>query len=140
MDINQSNLEEEVKQTQENIQENETTATDINEEEMTPEELIVYWKSLYKHIYLSVYDEQEFVWRKINRQEYAQIMDSVSEEDKAIDEVVEARQMMTLQCCLLTPNKDILPELLSEYPGILTSLTAEILKKSGFSKLLTVEI
>lgn len=153
MDIKQTNLDAEEEkvveevtpetpQTDEDIPNEETVNEEAADEEaqLTPEELIAKWKKEYNRIYLSVYDDQEFVWHKINRQEYAQIMDSVDENDKSIDEVVEIRQTLTLEYALLSPDKIYLPDILQEYPGILTSLTAEILKKSGFSKPLTVEI
>lgn len=145
MDIQQTNLEtlEEEKDKVSGTVTDEAVADvveDTEEEQLTPEQLIEKWKALYNHIYLSVYDDQEFVWHKINRQEYAHIMDSVDETDKPIDEVVELRQQLTLEYALLSPDKIYLPDILQEYPGILTSLTAEILKKSGFSKPLTVEI
>lgn len=125
-----------------------TKTTDITEVEhvseldfdsLSPEEKIERWHELYDKIYLSVYDEHEFVWRKIKRREYTEIMNNTPEEN--IDDVVEFRQYLTLKACVLSPhNENELDELIEEYPGLLTSLSSEILKKSGFSKPLTLEI
>lgn len=138
--LNESEQDAMIQQEKETLEAVTETIQEDAEEPLTPEQLIEKWKAVYNHIYLSVYDDQEFVWHKINRQEYAQIMDSIDETDKPIDQVVEQRQTLTLEYALLSPDKKYLPEILQEYPGILTSLTAEILKKSGFSKPLTVEI
>lgn len=109
------------------------------EETLSNDQKIERWRELYQKIYLSVYDEQEFVWRKIKRREYVEIMENTSEEN--IDDVVEYRQYLTIKTCVLSPNNEKeIDDLLEEYPGLLTSLSAEILKKSGFSKPLTIEI
>lgn len=112
---------------------------EIEEAELSNSEKLDRWRALYQKIYLSVYDEQEFVWRKIKRREYVEIMESTTAEE--IDDAVEQRQYLTLKTCILSPSgEQELDELLEEYPGLLTSLSAEILKKSGFSKPLTIEI
>lgn len=112
---------------------------DAPDEELSNDQKIERWRALYQKIYLSVYDEQEFVWRKIKRREYVEIMENTSEEN--IDDVVEYRQYLTIKVCVLSPNVETdLDDLLEEYPGLLTSLSAEILRKSGFSKPLTIEI
>lgn len=109
------------------------------DEALSNDQKVERWRKLYQKIYLSVYDEQEFVWRKIKRREYVEIMDNTSEEN--IDDVVEYRQYLTIKACVLSPNVETeLDDLLEEYPGLLTSLSAEILRKSGFSKPLTIEI
>ena len=130
---------------QETLLEQEVTAekdTEVSKtdfENLTPEEKIERWHALYDKIYLSVYDEHEFVWRKIKRREYTEIMNNTPEEN--IDDVVEFRQYLTLKTCVLSPDVEAhLDDLLEEYPGLLTSLSSEILKKSGFSKPLTLEI
>lgn len=107
-------------------------------EDMTPTEKIRYWKTLYDKIYLSVYDEEEFAWRKIKRREYTEIMENTPEED--IDDVIEYRQYQTIKACVLSPEGEMLDKLIEDYPGLLTSLSGEILKKSGFSKPLTIEL
>lgn len=112
---------------------------DAPDEKLSNDQKVERWRALYQKIYLSVYDEQEFVWRKIKRREYVEIMENTSEEN--IDDVVEYRQYLTLKACVLSPNVETeLDDLLEEYPGLLTSLSAEILRKSGFSKPLTIEI
>lgn len=108
---------------------------------MSPDQKVTLWKTLYNKIYLSVYDEEEFVWRKLKRREYTEIMENTPDEN--IDDVVEYRQYLTIRTCVLSPdatNQELIDDLLEEYPGLLTSLSAEILKKSGFSKPLTIEI
>lgn len=112
---------------------------DVPDENLSNDKKIEKWRALYQKIYLSVYDEQEFVWRKIKRREYVEIMENTSEEN--IDDVVEYRQYLTIKTCVLSPSLDTeIDDLLEEYPGLLTSLSAEILRKSGFSKPLTIEI
>lgn len=136
---------------EQNIKENEKIAAeetaklkqelsdDIPEETLSNDQKIERWRNLYQKIYLSVYDEQEFVWRKIKRREYVEIMENTPEEN--LDDVVEYRQYLTIKTCVLSPNSEQeIDDLLEEYPGLLTSLSAEILKKSGFSKPLTIEI
>lgn len=125
----------------ENITENEQESFTSDEDfsTLSPEEKIERWHKLYDKIYLSVYDEHEFVWRKIKRREYTEIMNNTPEEN--IDDVVEFRQYLTLKTCILSLNSEQeLDDLIEEYPGLLTSLSSEILKKSGFSKPLTLEI
>lgn len=97
------------------------------------------WRNAHEKIYLSVYDEHEFIWRKIKRREYSAIMENTPDEN--LDDVVEYRQLLTIKTCLLSPdNSDAIDKLIEDYPGLLVSLSSEILKKSGFSKPLTIEL
>lgn len=116
----------------------ESTDPILDETLMSPSEKIAHWKELYDKIYLSVYDEQEFAWRKIKRREYTEIMENTS--DEGIDDVIEYRQYLTLKVCILSHTEQELDLILEEYPGLLTSLSGEILKKSGFAKPLTIEL
>lgn len=138
MNLNQSITPAEEEVLQEEIQEEEQKREEDN---VSAESIIETWRAQYGKIYLSVYDEQEFIWRKINRLEYVEIMDNTAEGEENIDDLVEYRQRLTLYKCMLSPtSKEVLDILIDDYPGILTSLSAEILKKSGFSKPLTIEI
>lgn len=119
----------------------EKNEEDIDDTEMY-EQKVQKWKEEYGKIYLSVFDEVELIWHKLNRKTYSEIMDSISEAQDKLSEdmVIEQRQLLVIQRCTIYPEKEVIDEILEEYPGILTSLSTEILKRSGFSKPLTVEV
>lgn len=119
----------------------ETTEEDIDDPEMY-EQKVQKWKEEYGKIYLSVFDEVELVWHKLNRKIYNEIMTAVEENKENVTEdmVIEERQLLVIKRCTIHPSQKEIDEILEDYPGILTSLSAEILKRSGFSRPLTVEV
>lgn len=128
----------------EEAQEADEEEVDEEEDDETKmyEKQIQDWKSAHGKIYLSVFDEVELIWHKLNRKVYNEIMNAINDNDEDMTEemLIERRQLLVIQRCTVHPALSELNEIIDEYPGILTSLSAEILKRSGFSKPLTIEV
>lgn len=141
-DVTENTAEETPENTVEDAAEEtpEDTVEEVTEE--TPEDKIIKWKEAYPNgVFMSVYEEDDFVWHKIGRKDYTAIMESfkdnpeMSEEDAIIN-----RQKALIASCLLYPEEPDFDELFERLPGIIVSLSTEILSRSGFTKPLTVKL
>lgn len=133
---------EEVDKEAQEADEEEIDEEEDDDETKMYEKQIQDWKSAHGKIYLSVFDEVELIWHKLNRKVYNEIMNAINDNDEGMTEemLIERRQLLVIQRCTVHPALSELNEIIDEYPGILTSLSAEILKRSGFSKPLTIEV
>lgn len=87
------------------------------------------WKAEYGKLYKSTIGDFAFIWRKLRRKEYVDIMSQEKTADVQGDKVF-ARQALIVKAVTLYP--DNLDELLEENAGLATSISDEIIIKSGF--------
>ena len=100
------------------------------------EQLIAGWKAEYGKVYKTTIDGEEFIWRKLKRKEYVDIVLSGSEEDKTED--IYLRQELITKTVVLYPENA--SDLIDKSAGIAFTLSEEILAKSGFGLPTTKEL
>ena len=84
------------------------------------------WKDTYKHIFKTVVGEHTFVWRKLRRREYVEIMTEKS--DDPATKVFDRQDSICSTCILFPENID---ELIEENGGLAGTLADEVLLRSG---------
>lgn len=138
MDI--KNETELIDETEDTLQEDLLQEDNLDEE--TPEAKITRWKEAYPNgIFMSVYDDMDFIWHKIGRRDYTGIMESFKDDiEMTQEQAIMNRQKALISTCLLYPEEPNYDELFENLPGLVVSLSSEILAKSGFSKPLTVKL
>jgi hypothetical protein len=106
-------------------------------EEFNEQQAIQKWKAEYGKIYKSIIDEEIYIWRKLKRKEYVQIMSNKSVEGQE-DEAIYGRQDTIAETVVLFPSS--IKELLENNAGLGTTIADEVLLKSGFELSGTVEL
>lgn len=84
------------------------------------------WKSLFKDIYFTEFEEEGFIWRCISRSEYKEVMkiqgaDNFYKEERICEK------------CILWPEKYDFLTMKGGKAGIPTYLAEQVMEKSGFS-------
>ena len=106
--------------------------TEITKDTELTAELLKELKTQYKKLYkTTLSDDQEFIWHKINRKEYKEIMKKYDDvEDR--EERLWLREEEACRIAIVYPCKEIVEEILSDSAGIATIISDEIYEKSGF--------
>lgn len=94
--------------------------------ELTLDEKIENWKKEFgDRIYNTTLFGETYIWRPLTRSEYREIRNTPGEDREII---------ICIQQVLHPEDKDTFKELLEEKAGIATTLSEEILEKSGFAQ------
>lgn len=107
-------------------------------EENTEKSLIEQWKEEYGKIYKSLVGGQEFIFRRLKRGEYAEVM--ANKEGADVEERIYNRQKAIVKLAVLNHEESELDELFEELAGLAISVSEEILDKSGFTVMATIEL
>lgn len=110
--------------------ENKTTKKDMDQ--------ISVWKEEYGKIFKSVIDGKDYIWRRIKRSEYAAIMAMKDGDD--VDERIYNRQLEMAKLVILNLDAEELERELDDLAGLATTISEEVLDKSGFNLSETVEL
>ena len=97
--------------------------------------MIEEWKDTYKHIFKTTVGEHTFVWHKLRRREYVDIMTIQS--DNPASKVFD-RQDAICETCVLFPEN--IEEIIEENGGLAGTIADEVLLRSGFDISDTEEI
>ena len=100
--------------------------------------LIEQWKAEHGKIYKSLVGGQEFIFRRVKRNEYAEIM--ANKEGADVEERIYNRQKAIVKLAVLNHEEVKLDELFEELAGLAISVSEEILDKSGFTVMATIEL
>ena len=109
------------------------------EEKMVNQEQIKEWKTQHGSIYKTSIGDSDltFIWRKLKRQEYLDLMkegeDVLEDNDKLF-----IRQDKMVEAVVLYPEN--IKEVIQQNAGVSTTLSDEILAKSGFDMATTKEL
>ena len=106
--------------------------------EMTIEDKVIEWKKEYKKVFLSTIDDEDYIWRRIKRKEYSDIMAIKDTED--IDERIYQRQIAIAKLVVLNFTEEELEERIEELAGLASTIADEVLSKSGFNLTSTTEL
>lgn len=106
--------------------------------EITLDDKIAEWKSEYKKIFMNTIDGKDYIWRRIKRNEYSEIMGMKDGDD--VDERIYNRQYAIAKKVILNIPEDELEADLEESAGLATTISDEVLDRSGFNATTTVEL
>lgn len=95
------------------------------------------WKAEFGKVYKTTIEGEEYIWRKLKRKEYVDIM-SGSTENEDIDKVIYERQEKIVKMTVLYPST--IEEDLEKSAGLAITLSDEIIAKSGFGEPETKEL
>jgi len=126
------------------IQEDFIPEAPITPEDLIPEDLITEepsyenkiseWKILHGKIFKSTIDGQEYIWMKIKRSVYVEIM---NHKDESEDAFYKRQELIARKCVLFPEN---IGTLIETNGGLATTLSDEIIFKSGFDIQSTIEL
>lgn len=102
------------------------------------ENIIETWKEQHGKIYKSIIDGEEYIWRRIKRKEYSDVM--ISKDSENVDERIYLRQLEITKLVVLNFKAEELDDKLNEMAGLATTLSEEVLDKSGFNLTATYEL
>lgn len=98
------------------------------------------WKKQWGKIYKTTIGDEVFIWRKLKRKEYVQIM-SEAETDEAEEQLgsrIYQRQEKITKLVVLYPAD--IDQRVEEDAGLATSISDEVILKSGFDVATTEEL
>lgn len=101
------------------------------------ERQIPVWKAEYGKIFKSVIDGDIYIWRKLKRKEYTDIMSSYKDQPQVTDRIYERQEKITETIVLYPYN---IVELVKNSAGLATTISDEALLKSGFDLATTEEL
>lgn len=96
------------------------------------------WKEEHGRIFKSTVDGKDYIWRRIKRKEYSSVMSMKDGDD--IDERIYNRQYAIAKMVILNMEEEELEADLEELAGLATTISDEVLEKSGFNLTGTVEL
>ena len=106
--------------------------------EVTLEDQIAGWKVEHKKIFKNTIDGKDYIWRRIKRSEYSEIMGMKDGAD--VDERIYNRQYAIAKKVILNISEAELEADLDELAGLATTIADEVLDKSGFNATTTIEL
>jgi hypothetical protein len=90
---------------------------------------IKVWKAEHKKIYRTYVNNDEYVWRKLKRTEYTQLMSNKAEDGREQLKLYERQEAIATMVVLYPTN---IAELIEENCGLATTISDEVVSKSGF--------
>lgn len=120
------------------LEKNNTAENQENVKELTLEEKIMQWKKIYKKVFSSQIDGTEYIWHRISRKDYNDVME-INVGD-SIEDKIYNRQIEIIKASVLNMDEEEINSKIDELAGLASSLADEILNKSGFSIESTVEL
>ncbi len=108
--------------------------------EVVSKEMISEWKKQWGKIFKTVVGEETFIWRKLKRKEYVEIMSLIQEtpEGEVVAGRIYYRQEKITEAVVLFPE-NILEKIESD-AGLATCIADEVIIKSGFDMKPTEEL
>jgi hypothetical protein len=108
----------------------------MNNENAISEQQIADWKSQWGRVFESTIVDDTYVWRQLRRKEYVSIMSDKPGEDEG--SLLYERQENIAKTAILFP--DNIADLIEANAGLATTLSDEIILKSGFDLSETKEL
>ena len=95
------------------------------------------WKAEHGKVFKTVIDGEDYIWRKLKRKEYVALMANKSEEDD-LDARIYERQEEIAKLVILYPEN--VADLINENAGLATTISDEVIARSGFGITETQEL
>jgi len=105
--------------------------------EKSLEQMISEWKAQYGKLYKTKVGGEEYIWRKLRRKEYVELMADKADDDQVTGKVYERQEAITRMVVLYPANID---ELIEANAGLATTIADEVILKSGFEIVDTEEL
>lgn len=115
----------------ENTQVNNVPASD------NLDSMITKWKAQHGKLYKSVIDGEIYIWRKLKRREYTDLMTDRADDDQVTGRIYERQEKIATAVVLFPENID---ELIAQNAGLATTLADEVILRSGFELASTEEL
>lgn len=96
------------------------------------------WKKEYGRIFKSVIDGKDYIWRRIKRKEYSSVM--AMKDGADVDERIYNRQFAIAKLVVLNIDSEELERELNDLAGLATTISEEVMEKSGFNLSETTEL
>lgn len=110
----------------------------INEKENLEKTEIEKWKEENGKIFKSIINDKDYIWRRLKRKEYSEVM--AIKDGGDVDERVYSRQVAITKIAVLNLSEEELEKDLEELAGLATTLSEEVMDKSGFNLTATFEL
>lgn len=88
------------------------------------------WKKEHKKLFKIVIDNKDYIFRRIKRKEYSEIMSIVVAGE--VEDRIYARQCAIAKATILNVDAEELEEDFEELAGLAVTISEEVLEKSGF--------
>lgn len=110
----------------------------MNYDNMPVEELILHFRDKYEEVYLTVLEDEEFIWRTLTQKEYAEIREFAENEQDAYERICNTA-VLHPSYNFKTTGRAYLPDMLA--PSILNeSGYGEVRKEQGLLKIFREQI
>lgn len=109
-----------------------------NENEIIEKTEIEIWKEENGKIFKSIVNDKDYIWRRLKRKEYSEVMAIKNSDD--VDERIYARQVAITKIAVLNLSEEEIDRDLNDLAGLATTLSEEIMDKSGFNLTATFEL
>lgn len=113
----------------------------VEEKSAITDAMVTAWKRDHGKIFKSIIGSDTYVWRKIKRKEYVEMMsnrDQDPEADTLDNDIIYDRQTKIAKAVVLWPKN--IEELLEHNAGLATTISDEAILKSGFNLMATQEL
>lgn len=98
---------------------------------------ITQWKAQYGKLYKSIIDGEIYIWRKLKRKEYTDLMTDRADDDQISGRIYERQEKIATAVVLFPENID---ELIAQNAGLATTIADEVILRSGFELASTEEL
>lgn len=95
---------------------------------LTLEDKIKEWKKTYSKLYKNEFEDKTIIWKILSRKDFKDVL-NMSDELSQEDRLLTKQEITTLKSVLYPEN---IAELIEQNAGLATTLSEEILSKSGF--------
>ena len=104
-----------------------------NIDDLISQQQIDEWKLQYGDIYKTTVGDQTFLWHKMKRKDYINLMtDEDLSQIENMDLKIFIRQEKILKGCIIYPDQNTLAQLIDTNAGLASTISDEIMLNSGF--------
>jgi hypothetical protein len=125
-------------QTEQEVVEKAKATTTKKEKVLTLEEKIAEWKKEYGKIYESIIAGKSYIYRRITRKEYGQVM--AITDGETMEDRIDNRQVAMTKAMVLNVSTEDLEKDFEELQGLAETISDLVLEKSGFGATYTAEL
>jgi hypothetical protein len=108
-----------------------------NQKNVITDAQVASWKSEFGKIFKTTVDGDEYVWRKLKRGEYVELMKDKAEEGQEDSKLWERQEKIAKTVVLYPVN---ISECIEASAGLATTIADEVILKSGFEVATTEEL
>lgn len=109
------------------------------EQEVGPitDAMVAQWKKAHGRIYKSIIDGDVYIWRKLKRREYVELMADRAEDDQVTGKLYERQEKITKLVVIFPAD---IEAQVDNNAGLATTIADEVILRSGFELASTEEL